>query len=648
MKKSFILSVIILLSVFYSFSQVGIDLRKYKLGEIPTTTPEEDEKFKDNNIATLCLNYALDYYVTDDKFELWELKHQAIKILKEKEIENFETISFGKLDPESFQNIQVRVIYNGDVVKSYSKKDLETSKKGEEEEDESEDYYPVCKIKLSDIKVGTIIEFFYTRIRPSVIQEGDYYLQSENPTKNINYTIIMPQHLKPHVQVYNGDYTVLDTVIESKAIRYTTVSIPYLTGLPIEPMSFHKKHCCRIEFNYAYNLSTGRIRINTTKDFVHDFFERSQLTDKKIIKIAQKEIIKKIKVDKNGSIEDNIRTIENFLKANIFGIDGMQSIRIYSYVLDHFDIKYEIVLTCDKNKKEFDKSYNGRNFYDEILFYFPEIDKYIAPMEYSNRLGLTPINCNGNSAIYLKKIEVGKNTSFTHSFKTIPITPKSVTVDELNLDLSINPSNGNVSGKIKRIQGGYKANIFQSYFKFFEGEEIEQIVEEIFSLGFESMNISNEKFINTDIKDIGVNPMISTADISNSEWAKVNEDGSIDVFVGKMIGKQDKLETTKQRVLPIEREYASSYKREIKIVIPEGYKVDTIAAIYLEQYDSDDQSKATARFYAYYDNDGKHILVKVIEYYDNLFYAAEDFNLIQRVTDLAAAFNDITIKLIKK
>lgn len=644
MKKSILLTLIILLSTLYSFSQVGVDIRKYQFGEIPTTTPEEDEKFKDNSIAILSLNYVLDYYVNNELFELWELKHQTVKIISEKEIENFQSIRFGRLDPESFKNIQIRTIYNGEIIKTYSKKDLETLK----DEEDGEDDYPICKINLSDLKVGTIIEYFYTRIRPSIIQQDDYFLQSDAPTRNINYTIIMPKHLKPHIEVYNGDYAVLDTVIDSKGVRYTTVNIPYLPALPIEPLSFQKKHCCRVEFNFAYNLSSGRVRVNTTKDFVNDFFERSKLTDKKMIKIVDKVILKELKVDKKGSLEDKIITIENFLKENIFGIGAVQSIKIYSYVLDHFKINYELVLTCNKKEKDFDKSYNGSNFYDDPLFYFPEIDKYIAPMEHPYRLGLIPMNFNGNTGIYLKKIEVGKSRSFVHSFKTIPVTPKSVTVDELKLNLSVHPENGMVSGKMERIQGGYRIYYIQSYFKSFEVEEMESVVEEVFSLGSENMNISNEKFINTDNKDIGVNPMISSADISNTEWAKVDENGAIDVFIGKMIGKQGKLETPEIRVLPIEREYTSSYKREIKIAIPEGYKVEGVLTKNIAQYDTEDPSKATAGFTAAFIDDGKYITVTSTEFYDNLFYPAKDFKLIQRVTNLAADFNDIKIRFVKK
>lgn len=644
MKKKLILALVVVFISISCFAQVGVDLRKYKFGEIPTTTAEEDEQFKDNPLVVLTSRYVLDYYINGEEVELWELNHQAYKILKESEIEEFKDLTFGRIDPEKIKNVQVRVIQNGEIVKSYTKKDLETIK----EEDDSEDDNPICKINLSDIKVGTIIEFFYTRIKPSIIEQDNYYLQSDAPTRNISYTIIMPKHLKPHLQVYNGDYPVLDTVIDSKKSRYTCVTIPFLPGLKDEPLSFQKKHCCRVEFNYAYNLSNGKIRLNTTKDFVNNFYDRTQLTDKKIIKIVKKALIKNIKFEKNASLEDKIRAIENNLKDNIMGIGAIQSIRIYNYVFDHFDIKYDLVLTCNKNEKEFDQKYNGSNFYDEVMYYFPEIKKYMAPLNYSYRLGLIPMNYNGNTGIYLKTVEVGKSKSFTHTFKTIPITPKTVTIDELNLDLVLNVTNGKVSGKMERKMGGYRANNIQVIFKSLEVEDTERLLEEVFSLGYESMNIENEKYENTDIKDVGENPMVGTAEISISEWAKINPDGTIDLYVGKMIGKQDKIEQKTPRVLPVERAYTSSYKREIKIAIPEGYTVSGTQGMDIYLYDTEDPTTATAGFKAQIYIKDNFIIVTSTEFYDKLYYAPEDFDKISRVVDLSADFNDIKFTLIKK
>ena len=643
MKKYSILIAFVLFYINCIFSQVGVNLRNYHFGEIPSISAEEVDLLTKNEIAFLRYNHVLDYFPNNDQFELWELKHQAIQVNKEIGIEKFSTLNFGSIDPKSIQNIQIRIINEGVITKDYSKKDIEKLIYL----DSSESVYPLCKVDLANIKVGSIIEFFYTRIRPNLIEQDFFYLQSDAPVKNVYFTIVMPEYLKPHVQVYNGDYPVIDTVDEVKGLRYTTVYIPFLAALPYEPFSFQKKHCCRVEFNYAYNLSQGRFRLNTTKDFMESFYETIQINDKEVLKFLQNEVIKKINIKKNNTLEDKIITIENFFKENLFGVNTIFSIKMYTYVLNYFDIKYEMVLTCNKTLKEFDTNYNGSNFYEEIMFYFPEIDKYLAPMEYTFRLGLIPMKFNGNSAIFLKEVQNGDVKSLTHNYKIISTTPKSVNIDHLKLDLSVNPNNGMISGKIEKVQGGYLVNNIQSFFKSFEIEDLEQFIEEQFSFGSESMNISNESFLNTDCKDIGVNPLISSADISNYDWAKINKNGTIDLFVGKMIGKQEKIEKKGERILPIERGYTTSYQREINILIPKGYKVESLEGLNKTIYDSDNPSNATAGFTATFHEDGKIITIKSTEFYDKLLYKVEDFNLIERVINESANFNDIKIRLVK-
>ena len=59
--------------------------------------------------------------------------------------------------------------------------------------------------------------------------------------------------------------------------------------------------------------------------------------------------------------------------------------------------------------KTFDKNFNGTNFNEEVLLYFPEIDQYIAPEYYALRLGLTPAVLIGNEGLFLKA-KIGKQS----------------------------------------------------------------------------------------------------------------------------------------------------------------------------------------------------------------------------------------------
>lgn len=646
MKKRIILLLIAIFLIFNLQAQVGLNVKKLKLGDIPVVTAEEDSLFKKDGLFCATFEFAYDYYVNDEnKFELWQMEHRVFKIYDEPNAKDLKILDFGTIDPENILTIQARVIKNGEVYKSYTKKDIETKKDEEASEDES----PNIQFTLDGVEIGSIVEYLIVRKRNYIIEQDGIILQHVYPAKNIQFTIVMPQHLKPFVQLYNGKYPILDTIIDSKELRYTTIHIDYLPGIKKEAVSFFEKYLTRIEFNIAYNLAQSRLRMNTTKDFVNEFYDNVQLTDKEIIKILKKDFIKNIKFSKDASELDKINTIEHFMKDQIGGINIgiVQLCRFYGYIFNHFKIKYELVITCDKTKREFDKNFNGSNFYDNILFYFPSLNHYLAIAENSYRNGLIPIEYTGNTGIYLKTVEIGEEKSFVHIFEKIPQGSAEAGIDNLNLKVKVDPSAGVVSGTIERTMGSYRVHYIQAFFKAFEVEEKEQLLEMFLTLDAESSNISNEEFINTDPKDVGVLPFIAKANISNSDWIKVNN-STIELSVGKMIGKQERMEDKEVRQLPVEKEYQNSYLRVIEIEIPEGYKPLDLSKLEYGVYDTDDPENATAGFVSSYKLEGNKLIITVKEYYTKLFYPVSEYALFKRVTNSAADFNDIKIILTKE
>jgi hypothetical protein len=637
----FVLSFIFLIPLF---AQVGIDVRNYKLNEIPFSTPAEDSLYKNEKGFGLVFKYVYDYYVNEDKkFEFWELEHKAIKVYDEEFGKGYDEVSFGYINPDNIHKIVLRIIKDGEVLKTFGKKDIE---KITDEGDGDET--PKIVIKVPDIEVGSIVEYLIIFKSDDITQSDGIYMQYAFPFKNVNFTTVMPEHLKPYFQVYNGNYPVLDTIIESKELRYTTVHIDQIAGIDAEPESFYKKHNCRVEFNIAYNLDRSKLRMNTTKDFVNGFYDRVQLTDKDLIKIVKKELIKKIKFDKNTTDLEKIIQIENFLKEQIGrgGIGAIQTAKIWGYIFDHFDINFDIVLTSDKTEKAFDKNFNGTNFYEHLLFYFPSVKYYIAPMEYSSRNGLIPMNYTDNTAIFLKKTLVDKNIFFKHTFTTLPKGPEEQGKDVLKLNYKIDPVAKAITGTIEREIGSYVIHRIQANFNNFEVEDREQIIEIFLSFDSESSNISDEEFINVDPKDVGKNPMIFKATMKNTEWVKF-ENNTIEVAIGKMIGKQSRLENKKPRQLPVEKEYANSYDREIIIEIPEGYKIEDPSKLAYVKYDNDTPANATAAFISEYKIEGNKLIVTIKEYYNKSFYSLEEYPLYERVANASADFNDIKIKFIK-
>jgi hypothetical protein len=169
-----------------------------------------------------------------------------------------------------------------------------------------------------------------------------------------------------------------------------------------------------------------------------------------------------------------------------------------------------------------------------------------------------------------------------------------------------------LSGTIERYMGSYRVHFIQAFFKTFEVEDKEQLIDMFLTLDAESSNISNEEFFNTDPKDVGILPFIAKANITNADWIKVNN-STIELSVGKMIGKQERLDDKKPRQLPVEKEYQNSYLRIIEIEIPDGYKPVDLSKLEFGVYDSEDPENATAGFVSSYKLEGNILTITVKE-----------------------------------
>jgi len=643
--KKIIITIGFFISLYIVRGQVDINPKDYHFGELPTTTEAEDLQFKDYQSATLKHRYLLYFHLTKTEAQLWELKHIAYKVYTQEGVSKLNSINFSDIDITSFKQFEARVIRNNEIIHEYNQNHF--VKITNQEEEEEEESLATYEIKLPDLAVGDIVEFYGIRIRPELNEMETYYLHGDVPSKDIDYTIIMPDHLKPHVQLYNSEYPVIDSIVTHLDLRYTTIHIPFLPAIPNEPFAHPDKYLARVEYNLAYNYLYGNQRVNTTKYFVNNFYELSKLSDPTLTKIVKKELIKQLKINKKDPLEQQLRTIETLLKRELYGVNKIIQLKIYSYILDHFKINYEIVLTTDKTKKTFDKNFNGFNFYKEILFYFPEIDQYIAPEYFALRLGLTPAVLTGNEALFCKKAKIGKTELFTYYFGTIPVPKKTTTIDNIVLSLDFSSDLKTLYGKIKRETSGYLVSFIQANYDYFEIEDREQLVEELMTLSSDGSLISDETFTHTSPQDIGVHPLIGEGSISNSSWVRMEGDDLI-ISVGEMIGKQGKIESKQSRVLPVERNYLSSYRRSISIAIPQGYRVDDLAQYQVEIYDNDDPQKAKAAFTAHFKVENDVLKVECIEYYDQLYYDIEAYPLIERVVNGAADFNQLKVRLVKK
>jgi hypothetical protein len=659
MKKIILTLFISVLFISSIFSQIGVNLKKYDFREIPVVTADEDKQYEKEGSLILRQCQILDYHPDDagKSIDLWYCNHITVKIYNDDELNSFKKVSVGK-DLSNLVSWGARSVGKDGKITVYGDQDI----KDIEEEDEDEDGKKVNYKALVPyaLEKGDILEYYFITKKP-FYSNGGYYIQSDYTKMNYEFTIAFPSHMEAEVISYNGAPNAIDTIVKSDERRFYYISSKLIPASPKENVAFYKANLQQLQYVVSYNYAYSRnVRLNTIDSYAQNVYNNIVGVDKSALK-AIKKLGGSIKIIKEMSTEDKIRTIENYMKDNFYilnynsdelsdvksvvesKITNMVGIlRIYYALFDQFGINNELAITSDKTELRFDKNLNASNFLDEILFYFPDIDQYIAPRYYAYRLGLTPSFLSNTDAVFLSKVTIGNISNFMADIKQIPGLPMEATGDSLKLDVKVDINNKVLTGKLRRALSGYIGFGLQANVKGSEAEEKEYLIQQYIGLGSENTNVSNEKFYNDTVVDVFLKPMIMTADISSYEYIRFNEDEII-VNVGKLIGEQSRLEQKEARTQPVDLAYLRHFYRFITVEIPEGYRVKNLQDLNIAVYDTDNPASAKAGFVSTAKQENNKIVIECTEYYNKFHYPVNEFVNYRKVVNAAADFNDIRL-----
>lgn len=630
MKKIATLALLLCAPIFL-WAQIGIDLRTYNVKEIPSYTLPSDWKEKQYKEYGIFDNCAIQYIFTENDVEQWIMNHQATVLLSEEYIkESLDQIIFEK---DYIVKLKVRHFRNGEMLRAYDMEDAEifTTEDGDKYD---------C-IYLKDLQVMDILEYLLIT-KDDVSEYHGRYLQESYPIENCNFTIITPAPLKFETKVYNTEATVIDTVIESKNMRYSFVNISSMPAYPNESMASNK-YRIRVEDLLAYNYSASNRRLNGSQNFCTNFYANMHNLSKQEIKLT-KELIKEAGIDKKMSVREIVTTWENYYKDNPVSFTN-NIYKLTIKMLEDFNISYQVIFTCDKTEREFDTQFDGYNYIDDILIYIPEIDYYLSPSLSNFRNGVIPSLYAENGAIKGEVLAIGKSNTYIGKMTKLPIPDENFSTDSLVLNITVNPTERLLQGDIYRSLFGYKGLGVQANYTRSSLELQEFLVETYLGLGSANTLVSDDVFKNSTPADFGIKPAVMTAKISSAEWIS-SENGVLEIKIGKLIGEQSKLEQKGERQLPVDKSEKSRYYRQITITIPDGYEIVDAEKLKIEIYD--DTNNPQAAFTSSYRISGNQLIVTSEEFYKKTHYPVSEFEKILRVNNAAADYNALTIQLRKK
>lgn len=655
MKKIFITAFLLVISIL--LRSQNISFLPYGFKPVKNLTTKEDEVYKPIGAVILYENRAMNYfYDKNNTLMSYDIFHKTIKVYTQKEIDQNNRIYIKKRENEEIIEIGARFISKEGKITEVNKSNIKTI-----DNLESDGNYRILAIEGAEPE--GIIDFYYViKKRPSFY--GGYYLQSNIPKLDLNFTIVLPQNLKMVTKSYNGLPEMNDTIIEKEQKRIYTIKNTAIPELEEERFSQYNASLQRIEYVICYNYAINKTRFYTFNEAAQKFYEDVFSIEKKEKK-AVKDLLKEIRISSKMSTEDKIRKIELYVKIHFSYIENnspsfvkLDKIyenkqanssgfnRLFANLFRESEIEVQPLLTCNRRECELDKNFDAWNNLNDNLLYFPEIDKYMIPDHWAYRLGLIPDDFIDNNGLFFKLTKVGDIESFIPEIRRIPVQPYHANTDSLFLEVKLKDELSNTQSKLRRVLTGYVAQSLQPYLKVMKKEAKNEILKHYAELKLENVSKSDIKLFNTEPEDFYVKPLIIVNSFDYQGFVE-KAGNNILIKVGEMIGPQSELyNENKPRKLEVVNRHNRLYYRKITIDVPSGYKIGNLENIIMN-VSSDDGKTPTAAFISKAEIVNNMLVIEILEYYSQLRYPPQQYENFRGVINAAADFNKKTIVMTK-
>lgn len=614
------------------------------------------DTLKTNDGAAILLEKRIQEVYDNNKgmFEEIYVFHRIIKVETANAVSAYNQIYVPLDKVIDIINIKARFISKSGKITELPKESIK-----QVENLENKGNYKIFAIEGGE--VGGEIEYFYV-VRRSLKEYNGLNIQSEIPRYNVEVLFVFPEKLDYEVRSYNG-FPKFEYQKDKNDKHYLGAKIAYIPSIEPEKYANYEASVMQYEYTLSYNRYTGASRVlswnKSAKYFQNSIFT---LTSKEEKAVAN--YLKTINLDKLD-LKGKIRAIEAQVKDDIavsLDIDRGQPLenllkiknaapiditKLLVALYKQAGIEMQLVLTSDRTERPFDPTFSCMNFLNDYLIYFPQLDTFIAPDRPNFRLGVMPEELTSTYGIFYQPVEYNKSLQgMGFDIRQIPEASVANNADTMLIKVKLNQNNSGLLVKTNRSFSGTLAQNYQAFWSYIADDRRQEIIKETFNLGTENSHLIDFKVTNSNLADVGLNPLYFEV---NQEAQSLVERAENDILVkiGAVIGAQSEVYQEKERKLPIAVSTIMHYYREIAFTIPEGYKISNLADLNMNVemiYDD----KPSCGFSASYKLDGNTLYIYSREYYTRENYPATEFGPFRNVINAAADFNKKTLILTKK
>ena len=552
---------------------------------------------------------------------------------------------------------KARVINSNGKVIELNKNDIKEAI--DEESKKSYQYFA-----LDGIDKGSEVEYYYLLKRSAEMSGIKMNMQNEIPNTKLKFAVIAPSHLVFDFKSYNGFPEMQkDTTQKEKNKWY--VETENISALKDETYSAYKSEIQSVIYKLNSNKYTGKNNLYSYSTVAQNYYSNVNKTLDKKAEKGIKALLKELKINDQPSTEKKIRVLEQFIKTHFayqsFSNDNLNNIefilankiasklglmRVYAACFNELDIKYNLVLTSDRYENRFDKDFESYSFLEDELFYFPELELYMAPIAVLSRLGYIPSVYTNNYALFIKPVTLGEFSSALGKVQFIEALPHEKNSDTMAIKIVFNTEVIQPEISFTKTQMGLEVQSIQPIYDFIEGETEEEADKSVAKFINQDIEVEDVKIENKGGANFGVKPFKISAKLKETDFF-VEKAGTKYLFkIGDLIGAQMEMYQDEERKLDVEMNYNHSYYRTISFNIPEGYQIKNLDDLKFDvSYTYN--NKKSAYFVANYEIKGNTVTMTNVEVYDAIWYPKTSFDSYRKVINAAADFNKVTLILEK-
>jgi len=623
------------LFVVFAFCIVGISqaqlfpfYENYKWEKNPTQIErDEDDALFYYNKFMLALEY--EYDPTHNAFYKYKTHHYRIKLNSDAAIEEFNKVYISMEDVVNLKSLKARVIKPNEVV------DLKPKVEEFYSDEESEQYY---YFPISGLELGDELEILYVLKMNSAVDGDQYYFQGEQPIYNFDFYFISPNDSYFQFLSHNGfpKPELVDTILQRNQWTSHLDTIPVFRA---EYFSEYRNVTMKLDVSLrGFNKSSDK-SYSPYDNFaaqLNGFYNR-QYSGKDMKSIQA--LSKRLGVSSKNSTEENVRLIENYIKIELIinssvplytpiseqiesgraGTAG--ALLIYMALFGENDILFEFGYTSDRYDTHFNADIESMHFLQTFIFYFPDIEKYMSPLDFSTRLGYIDNKYIPNNAYMLTMkqypIPVTKG-----KVKAIPSTTYRDNVDSTIVRIRFDASFTNPVIEVERHLFGYEAGEYQTYYYLYNDSRRDEKQQELLDVMFDNSHYKMTEIHNVEPEDAFVKPLIIKGVVTELNIPFIESAGTHMIFkLGYLFGEYVEVREIEKKKTDFVFNNPFVSSTTIDVIFPEGSKISDPQGI----LQSDDLcSHPGIILYSKLTIDGNHVTYIQGESFDSHRYSFEN------------------------